>query len=122
MVCSMIVNKRNEIRLASQIKVANNAWSRMVGLIGQRNLDDNKAILIYPCQQIHTFFMSFPIDCLFINKEYQVLQCIESLNPWKVSKKVPGAWAVIELPSGVIQRTNTRVDDFLKIAMEQGGK
>lgn len=113
----MIVNTRNTIRLAEEVKYADRIWTRMLGLMGKKKLEEQRALLIYPCQQIHTFFMRFPIDCVFIDKDYKVIHLAENVKPWHVSKKVPKAYGVIELASGVIERTDTKISDRLEICM-----
>ena len=117
----MIVNIRRHHVLASHICIANNRWTRARGLIGKKELPMNTALLIYPCRQIHTYFMRFPIDCLFIKPEpdsssiYRVLKCIHSLRPWKVGPKVAEAWGVIELPPGTLLTTDIQENDFVRI-------
>lgn len=90
-------------------------FSRMLGLIGKRRLESGQAILIYPCQQIHTYFMKFSIDCIFIDQQYRIVEMIEGLTPWKISNKIPHAWGVLELSTGSIKATEAQVNDILKI-------
>jgi len=109
----MIINTQRGIVLAKHVKLANNPFTRMKGLMGVKRLESQEALFIYPCQQIHTFFMRFPIDCLFIDYNYIVIKALRNIQPWKVSEKVPNAWGVIELSSGIIEHTNTQVNDVL---------
>ena len=111
----MIKNNKTNMILATEVRFANTMLYRMIGLIGKKSLKDKEALFIYPCQQIHTFFMRFPIDCLFINKNYEVIETLEDFKPWKVSKKITDALGVIELPQGTIKRTNTQKRDLLTI-------
>lgn len=113
----MIINRRNKLCIAQQTKVANHIWGRMLGLMGKRSLDEHHALFIYPCQQIHTFFMRFPIDCVFINQDYKVIYLLEHVRPWRVSEKVSEAYGVIELASGVIQKTDINISDRLEIRL-----
>jgi len=109
----MIINTQRDIVLAKNVKLANNPFTRMKGLMGVKRLESQEALFIYPCQQIHTFFMRFPIDCLFIDSNYVVIKALGNIQPWKISEKVPNALGVIELPKGVIEYTNTQVKDVL---------
>src|SRR5699024_11348410 len=104
----MITNTRNNLTLANQVRLTTHLWGRLRGLMCKKKLEDGKALFIYPCQQIHTFFMKFPIDCIFIDQEYRVIELIERFEPWNYSKRVPKALGVIELPKGVINRTEDR--------------
>ena len=107
----MIINSSNHICLASHVEIANRTLSRTIGLMGRNKIETDHALLIYPCQQIHTYFMKFTIDCLFIDKKYQVVQIIEGLKPWKISKKTPAGWGVIELPEGCLLYTSDAADE-----------
>src|SRR5699024_8427974 len=111
----MITNTRNNLTLANQVRLTTHLWGRLRGLRCKKKLEDGKALFIYPCQQIHTFFMKCPIDCIFIDQEYRVIELIERFEPWNYSKRVPKALGVIELPKGVINRTDTQMFDLLEI-------
>lgn len=113
----MILNRRNKISLAKEVNYADRVWTRMLGLMGKKELEEHSALYISPCQQIHTFFMRFPIDCIFIDKEYRVVDLLEHVEPWRISKKVPTAFGVIELPSGVIRESDTRMSDLIEIVL-----
>lgn len=76
---------------------------RMVGLLKHSKLSDGEAMLIDSCKQVHTFFMKFPIDAIFINKAGVVVG-IEELKPWRMSKIHWRADAVIETPHGWAKR------------------
>src|SRR5699024_4120891 len=111
----MITNTRNNLTLANQVRLTTHLWGRLRGLMCKKKLEDGKALFIYSCQQIHTFFMKFPIDCIFIDQEYRVIELIERFEPWNYSKRVPKALGVIELTKGVINRTDTQMFDLLEI-------
>jgi uncharacterized membrane protein (UPF0127 family) len=111
----MILNRRTNIYLAKKVKYADRIWTRMLGLIGKKELAVDNALSIYPCQQIHTYFMRFPIDCIFIDKEHRVVDLLENVEPWRISRKVPASFGVIELPAGVIRKSDTRLYDTLEI-------
>ena len=55
-------------------EVATSMWSRMRGLLGRRSLDEGAGLLIDPCSSIHMFFMRFPIDVVYLNKEDVVVK------------------------------------------------
>lgn len=68
--------------------------------MGRQRLEAEEGLWIRPCNGIHTFWMRFPIDVLFVNRELTVIKVIHSLRPFRVSVPVPKAESVIELPAG----------------------
>ena len=78
---------------------ADDFFSRFRGLLGKRQLLPGEGLLISPCNQVHTFFMRFPIDVLFMTKDNQVTY-IETLPPGKIGKRVKEAAYVLEVASG----------------------
>jgi uncharacterized protein len=89
--------------LAEEVVWATTMWSRARGLIGG-TLPSGRALVIEPTKQIHTFFMTFPIDVVFCDSGWTCLHVISNMQPWKVSRWVRGARAVIELPAGAAAR------------------
>src|SRR5712671_2165897 len=87
---------------------------RMRGLIGRRGLPAGEGLLISPAPAIHTAFMRFPIDALFLDRELRVLQIVERLRPWRMASK-RGARAVLELSAGESVRVGVRVGDRLEL-------
>lgn len=99
--------------LVSEGRVANNPWSRLVGLMGKKSLADGDGLLIERSRSIHTHFMRFPIDVLFMGKDDTVVDLEEAMAPWKIRMSKGGARYVVELPAGTVKRTGTRVGDRL---------
>jgi len=96
-------------------RVANNYWSRFRGLIGSRPLRPGEGLLIVPCSSIHTHFMSFPIDVLYLNREREVVGIDHSLPPWHLGRFYKRVRCVLELPAGTAQATGTVVGDKLQV-------
>ncbi len=71
-------------------------FQRAVGLLSRSYLDPNSGLIINPCKQVHTFFMRFPIDVVFLSKENEVV-AVESLKPWRISKIHLKAQKVLEI-------------------------
>jgi uncharacterized membrane protein (UPF0127 family) len=78
---------------------ARNPWTRLVGLLNRSQLDAGEGLLIEPCKQVHTFFMRFPIDVVFLDSKNQVL-AKQSLKPWRLSPLIFKAAKVLEVPAG----------------------
>lgn len=109
------VNATRGVDLAHQGRVAANVWLRAKGLLGTNSLPEGDGLLIQPCQRIHTFFMAYPIDVVFVDAKSEVVALCESLPPFRVSPRVRRARLVIELPAGTIRRTGTRIGDVLTV-------
>jgi uncharacterized membrane protein (UPF0127 family) len=108
-----IYNVTRDAELADEGFAARNVWARTVGLLGRSGLKAGEALLIEPCSSIHTAFMRFTIDVLYLDRAGQVVKTVGCLKPFRLSAKWSGARSVIELPSGVIAATGTEVGDQL---------
>ena len=93
--------------------VANTLLSRMTGLLGRGALKKGEALILRPCSQIHTFFMRFPIDALFVNKKNEVIAAVCNLKPWRITRIYFTASFTVELPAGTIAATSTQIGDQL---------
>jgi uncharacterized protein len=95
-------------------EVADRPLPRMRGLIGRSGLPAGEGLLLRPAPSIHTAFMRFPIDALFLDRELRVLQVVERLRPWRMAAK-RGARAVLELSAGESARRGVNVGDCLEL-------
>jgi uncharacterized membrane protein (UPF0127 family) len=102
-----ILNTANQAVLATQAEVADTPWKRMKGLLGRKNFSAGQALILKPCNSVHTFFMTFAIDALFIDRENRVLAAPANLRPFRLTRIYPRAKLVVELPAGVVQTTQT---------------
>lgn len=89
--------------VADEIEDAFDSESRRRGLLGRHRFDAGSAIILAPCNAIHTFFMRFPIDVLFADRNGLILKARASVRPWRIAIAVR-AYAVIELPAGTLER------------------
>jgi uncharacterized membrane protein (UPF0127 family) len=78
-------------------------------------LDDGSGLWIVPCEAVHTFFMKFAIDLIYVDRKRRVKGVVRALRPWRMSICLP-AHSVLELPPGTIDRTNTRKGDEIEFA------
>lgn len=90
-------NKTKEKVIMTEVIYANNFFTRLRGLLGKKELPKGQCMLISPCSSVHTFFMKFPIDVVFIDKGFKVVKIIDNMVPGRTSPFVKGAWAVIEM-------------------------
>ncbi|MDD5155797.1 MAG: DUF192 domain-containing protein, partial [Candidatus Omnitrophica bacterium] len=92
-------------------------WNRMVGLLGRSTpLRPGEAVIIKPCNCVHTLFMRFPIDCLFVDKHNRIIKTIPRLQPFRVTPLYFSSSLVIELADGAIDSSATRPGDTLLFA------
>jgi uncharacterized membrane protein (UPF0127 family) len=95
-------------------ELADRPLRRMRGLIGRQGLPAGEGLLVSPAPAIHTAFMRFPIDALFLDRNMRVLEIVERLRPWRVASK-RHAHAVLELSAGEIGRRGVEIGDRLEL-------
>jgi uncharacterized membrane protein (UPF0127 family) len=95
--------------------VAHRVWPRMRGLLGRRGLDSGEGLLIRPAPSIHTFFMRFPIDVVFLSRQGEVLKVAERVPPWR-ARSCRHSYAVLELAAGEAERRGIAVGDRIDTA------
>lgn len=108
-------NERTGSVVAASVLTAFDSKSRRTGLLGRTSLPDGSGMIIAPTNAIHTFFMKFDIDIAFVARDGRVVKTRAALGPWRMVI-APRAYAVVELPSGTLERTGTRRGDRLVIA------
>lgn len=100
--------------LADRAQWARGLWVRGRGLMFRRQMLEGEGLVLVGSKSIHTFFMRFPIDVLFVARDGRVLLCHERMPPWRISALVLRSGYVIEVPSGTIRSTGTRAGDCLE--------
>ena len=94
--------------------LAETPLTRLRGLLGRPGLERGEGLLLRPASSIHMWFMRFPIDAVFVDRENRVLRVVEHLAPWRLAG-CRGAKAVIELPAGEAARVGLAVGDRLAV-------
>jgi uncharacterized protein len=118
-----LVSVRNVSRssiVARRAEVAASPLSRFLGLMGRREWAASDGLLIRPCNSIHTAFMRVPIDVVFVGRDGIVRDLVPARPPWRLG---PVAWRaawVLELPTGAIAASQTRLDDLLVLEPAEG--
>ncbi|MHB2026614.1 MAG: DUF192 domain-containing protein [Elusimicrobiota bacterium] len=93
-------NKTREKTLAAKATRADTPGTRARGLLGRDSLEPSEGLWIVPCSMIHTWFMRFPIDAVFLDRDLKVVRVMENLKPWRASPWVWRSRSVLELPAG----------------------
>ena len=101
--------------LVERCFVADKPWSRMRGLLGRSTLPSGEGLLLKPAGSVHTFFMRFPIDAVFLDRRLVVVGIADGVEPWRAASR-RGAKAVLELPAGESSRRGLEIGDQLSLA------
>ena len=97
-------NPKTQEVFADNLKMNNTYFSRLIGLMFKKDLPAGSGIILKPCTQIHTCFMRFNIDVIFLDENLHVLHVIENMPPWRVSPLFLKSRYTIELPAGTLKR------------------
>jgi uncharacterized membrane protein (UPF0127 family) len=109
------VTRRDGVVVCEECLVAATPFARMRGLLGRRSLPSGEGILLRPAASVHTFFMRFAIDVVFLDDELRVVGIAAHLRPWRAAAQ-RGAKAVLELPAGECERRGLAVGDCIRFA------
>jgi len=108
-----ITNATRGTELASSALAAHRFWPRLVGLLGRARLEAGQGLVLERCNSIHTAFMRFAIDAVYVDKSGRVIKTVPHLKPFRMSGVLRGGHSVIELPTGTIAQTGTTAGDEL---------
>lgn len=109
-------NVARQVLLGDRIRVADNALTGVVGLLGETGLDPGDGLLIRPSQGVHTVGMLFPIDVLVLDKDDRILAMRPQMGPFRLTKVYWQGRAVLELPAGTIEGSGCAIGDHIEIA------
>ena len=101
--------------IGEAIGCAESSAERRTGLLKHTRLDEGEGLWIVPCEAVHTLFMKFALDLIYLDRKKRVRGVRRAVVPWRFSMCF-AAHSVIELPVGTIDRTGTQSGDELEIA------
>jgi len=110
------VNSRDKTKrelIASEVVEAKNFFEKLFGLIIKKKLKDNQGFLIKNCNSIHTFWMRYSIDAVFLNEENLVLSIFHKIKPFRVTPFIKNACCVLELLPGTAEKILLREGDLV---------
>ena len=110
----VVRNQTRQTVLADAAEVADTSEKRRTGLLKHDRLDPGQGLWIVPCESVHSFFMKFTIDVLYLDRQHKVKKLRPEMVPWRASACLT-AHSVLELPAGTIARTGTQPGDQLEI-------
>jgi uncharacterized membrane protein (UPF0127 family) len=108
-----VMNATRGTVLGERVRVADTGMSRIVGLLGERELPPGDGLLIVPSQGVHTWGMLFPIDVVVLDRGWNVLALRRRMRAFRMTRLFWKAAAVLELPPGILDSTATAVGDML---------
>lgn len=97
--------------LFQEVDLANTFIKRFKGWMGKETVSEGEGLLLMPCKSVHTCFMRFNIDVLFIDSAGKVVHTIEQMKPWRLSPVVKQAEAVLEIAGGSIAAQGIKLGD-----------
>lgn len=113
---SPLFNKTKNLAVTENLFIATNVFERLRGLLGKKEMAEDEALLIPNCNSIHTFFMNFAIDVVFIDKSHQVVSISNNVKPWKLLLPRLKATKTIEFKSGFVNSNLIEIGDQLDVS------
>ena len=114
-----LVNQRTDEALADRIELAVTRNDRRKGLLGRDVFETSSALIIAPCFSIHTMFMRFDFDAVFVDDDGRAVKVVQGMGPWRIAVQ-PFAHAVVELPAGSLRERPVDVGDRLYLVNSSG--
>jgi hypothetical protein len=109
-----IINVTRGTTLATRLDVAGTGSTRKKGLLGRECLLPGEGLWIVPCEAVHTFFMRFPIDLVYLDRKHNIKKVRSNVGAWRFSGCL-SAHSVLELPAGTIRETRSEQGDAIEI-------
>ncbi len=101
--------------LPLDVRVAGSPRARMVGLLGRDALPRTEALVLRPCSMIHTWFMRFAIDVVFVSRRGEVTRCVHGLVPFRSAWGGWRAHTAVEASDGVLRQASVAVGDRVTV-------
>jgi uncharacterized membrane protein (UPF0127 family) len=111
-----VTNDTRGSDLAVRARAATTIYTRFMGLMGRDALPEGEGLIIRPCNSIHSFFMRFPFDAVFVDGNDRVVHTVHEMRARRGTRLVRGAKYVVELPAGTLRRTETQTGDRIVIS------
>jgi len=112
------MNTTRAVRLTECGRIADNFYTRLVGLLRDKQLEYGDGLWILPCNSIHSIGMQFVFDAVFLDKNLRVVHLVREMKPWRISRMVFSAHSVLEVPAGIIFQTGTEIGDQFEMGRD----
>ena len=111
-------NITRQTKLATSVEVAGTGAKRSKGLLGRTGLAQGEALWIVPCESVHTFFMKFSLDLVYLDRQFRIKKIRRNVPPWRISGCLT-AHSVVEFPAGSIRQTDALPGDIVEFSPSQ---
>jgi uncharacterized membrane protein (UPF0127 family) len=111
-----VINRTRGAVIAEQAEVADNFWTRFVGLMGRRELPAGGGLVLKPGGGIHMWFMRIPLDVVHVDQRDRVTHVLRGIKPWRFGPLFVGHKVAIELPVGAA--ASTQVGDEIDVEID----
>lgn len=101
--------------IADRVDIAKTFSKRLIGLMGRRTLMKGQGLYFPGCASIHSFFMKFAIDVLFLDEEMRITKKIESFKPWRMVWAPVGTRHTLELSHGILKKFTLNIGDTITL-------
>jgi len=118
---AVIVNETRETVVCERAELANTPWTRFRGLLGRSTLPEGDGMLILPAPSIHSAFMRFEFDAVFLDRDMKVVRLAEQIPRWR-ARSARRAKSVLELAAGQIAARGVQVGDQLAVKPAEPGR
>jgi uncharacterized membrane protein (UPF0127 family) len=119
--CARLCDPETGLVILPNLEVAATLWAQTIGLMGRKELATASGLLIPHCNAIHTAFVRFPIDVLFLDAQSMVLRLVPALAPWRIYGPVRGAKSVVELPAGTLRQKQIVIGQQFTVHRSEAG-
>ena len=109
------LSKSDPLHVCYSAQIAKTLIKKGFGLTILNNFKDFDGFLIENCKIIHSFFMKFSFDVIFLDADFQVITMYSDFKPFRISKFVKKSKYVLELPSDSIKKFEINLHDKLEV-------
>lgn len=117
MFARLVAIRRGEEILFPRVKPAGTFWARLRGLMFYRMMPPVDGLLLFPCSSVHMFWMWFALDLVYLDRGGRVLRVVECLKPNRVGPSVKGAYYVLEVEVGSVERLQIKAGEVLSFEL-----
>jgi len=110
-----VINRTRDTLLAERAELADNYWTRLVGLMGRRELPPGSGLVLKPGGGIHMWFMRIRLDVVHVDKRDRVTHVLRGIKPWRFGPLFVGGKLAIEIPVG--SADSTQVGDEIDLEL-----
>ena len=111
---ALIKNRTRDSVVCERAVIADNPWLRLRGLLGRDSLAPGDGMFLSPSPSIHSAFMRFDFDAIFLDRDMRVVRIAAEIPPWR-ARSAKGAKSVLELAAGEAERRGLQVGDELAV-------